>query len=208
MKTIALFVALSLIACNREKKPTPEEEAAEAKQNEKDLKRAKKFLKKVASLQDKVDSKAAPHKMESGVLEAAQSGYTNFDVLFVDELAEPNEFPKVRIVKDQEIAKCAKAVAEKRVYSTQCTVKYVVVLKPSTYELPKVSGSSYTPGRLEADAYVFDLTDGELIGGGYVSAKTPESLETKSSNAEYELREKLAASAFESLSDSLHVKMK
>lgn len=204
--TFVLLTCLSLCSCNRKKEPTPEEKAAEEKEREKELKRGKKVLKTVASLEDKLDS--APSKMKSSVLEGARNGYCNFDVLFDDELSKPKQVPKVKILTTGALRECAAAVEAKKVYPTDCSTKYVVVLKPRTFKEAKVSGSSYTPGSIDADAYVFDLSDGELIGGGRVTGETPDSFSTKSSNPENDLAEKLGASTFDSLAEALKVKKK
>ena len=72
----------------------------------------------------------------------------------------------------------------KTVSITECYYPYVVVLKPWTYETAVVAGDTYTPGKVDANAYVFDMKTGELLGGGRITAKTPPSITTKSSTAE------------------------
>src|SRR5260221_12335425 len=176
MKTTSLAVLafLSLMACKRTTEESPAEKAAGAERQAKDVERAMKTLQTLASLADKVKNLDAPTTMKSNVLEVKGSGSANFEVLLADELSSPNDYPKIRIQSAQYFAKCAKNVKAKTVSMTDCITPYVVVLKPTTYRTAEVStGSSYTPGKVDAAAYVFDMSNGELIGGGHVLAKTP-----------------------------------
>jgi hypothetical protein len=202
-----LLLLLVLMACKRSHEESPAEKAAEEARNTKETERANKVLQTLASLGAKVNSAGAPPKMSSySVLERKPSGYANFDVLLADELSDPKEFPKIPILSKQEFAECAKHVSEKRVGSTDCITPYVVVLKPTTYRAAVVSGDTFTPGNIDATAYVFDMKNGELLGGGRVTAKTPSSITSKSSTAERELNVKLGEEAFDSLADALNVK--
>ena len=118
----------------------------------------------------------------------------------------PEQRPKIPIQSDPPFAHCAKNVTERRVSSTDCIEKYAVVLKPTTYQPAVVSGSTFTPGRVDATAYVFDMSNGELIGGGHITAKTPDSITATAHLAEYELNEKLGGAVWDSVVDELNVK--
>jgi hypothetical protein len=203
----SLLLLLALLACKRSHEESPVEKAADEAQNAKETERANKVLQTLASLGAKVNSAGAPQKMKSSVLQhSASSGYTNFDVLLADELSDPNDSPKIRIVSKQRFAECASHVKEKRVFPSDCDTPYVVVLKSTTYQTAVVSSDGFTPGKIDATAYVFDMSNGEMIGGGYVHATTPSSITTKSSTAERDLNQRLGESALESLTEALDVK--
>ena len=210
MHTLAAstLVLFALLACKRGHEQTPAEKAEEEARVSKEIDRCNKRLATLASLGPKLKTLPAPTSMTSGVLTGTRNGYANFDVLLADELAEPNELPKIRIRLDHYFAECAKNVKAKTVSITDCSSPYVVVLKPYTYQTAEVSGSEYTPGKVDAAAYVFDMSNGELVGGGRITAKTPSSITTKSSTAESDLNDKLGQAAFESLATELNVKEK
>jgi hypothetical protein len=195
-----LLLVSSLLACKHGSKETAEDTASQAKE----IARCQKVLKTLASLGDKMKG-AAPTEMKESVLKGTRNGLPNFDVLLDKELSAPEELPKVPIAQEHYFAKCAKHVQAKTVSITDCYIPYVVVLKPRTFTTAAVSGNEYTPGKIDADAYVFDLSNGELIGGGRVQGTTPDKHSTTSSNAEYELAEKLGQSTFDSIVQTLNV---
>src|SRR4029079_7002943 len=136
-------------------------------------------------------------EMKQSVLTGTRST-ANFDVLMNDELAAPDELPKVPIMSSHPFAHCAKNVKQKTTSITDCITPYVVVLKPRTNKVAEISGNTYTPGRVDAYAYVIAISTGQLIGGGHVVGSTPDTYTAKA-NAEYELREKLAQAVFDSI---------
>ena len=40
-----------------------------------------------------------------------------------------------------------------------------------TVETPKTGATTYTPGSLDADLFVFDLSNDKLVGGGHIVVK-------------------------------------
>ena len=201
----SVLLLLVLLACKRNTEPSPAEKAADEERMTKEVARGNQALQTLAALEAKVKTAGTPPAMKSSVLESKSSGYANFDVLLADELSDPNEFPKIRI-GHQEFAKCAKMVKARTVSISDCSTPYAVVLKPATYQRAEVAGDSFTPGKVDATAYVFDMKTSELIGGGHIVASTPKSITTKSSTAENDLNDKLATAAFESIVQELNVK--
>jgi hypothetical protein len=65
------------------------------------------------------------------------------------------------------------------------------------------TGSCYTPGIVDADAFVFELATSKLLGSGKIFAKTPASASLKPSTEESELETMLGKAVDEALKDEL-----
>jgi len=180
--------------------------------------RAKTTLQTVASLEATVKSLPASKKgsLKTSPLKGSTDrfGYRNYDVLFLQDLAHPPSSPTVRILPEGKLGNCQDEVdghkSNKYVGRTSCDdVTYVIVLRPGTVRKALLSGAdSYTPGAVDADAFVFDLSNGKLLGGGHVSAKTPPSATINPSTAESDLETMLGDAVDKALIDELEVATK
>lgn len=200
---VSCVLALGNTGCNaaRKKKELEEQKVKDAAA----MVRAKKTMASVAALEPVVKSQppAKSGSFKSSPLAWSTSSYRNFDVLFTDELAKVARFPKVRILQESPLSTCQGEIDNnfaKYVGRTACEdAKYLIVLRARTAQRARVSGSSYTPGIVDADAFVFELATSKLLGSGKIFAKTPPNASLRPSTAESDLETMLGKAVDEAL---------
>ncbi|MEO8876919.1 MAG: hypothetical protein ABI461_15095, partial [Polyangiaceae bacterium] len=107
----------------------------------------------------------------------------NYDVLFFDQLADPSVSPPVRVTREPAFEGCKNTLQKRDTIYGYCKygscmstcekLKYLVVLRTRSITQPVVGTTSYSPGNLDADAFIFDLSQGnKLVGGGRVVASS------------------------------------
>ena len=163
-------------------KATAAREALEAKQKTAVTTR----LRSIAALEAKMKTlPAQSSKSNHFTLQAKGPGTaprdTNYDVLFVEQLADPSKSPPVRVTREPAFEGCVNYMAHKDTVYDSCKygtcmsicekAQYLVVLRTRSITQPTMGTSTYTAGSLDADAFVFDLENGDkLVGGGRIVA--------------------------------------
>lgn len=196
-------LAFALVACKdpRKAKELEEQKVKDAAA----MVRAKKTMASLAALEPVVKSQPPPKSgsFRSSPLTWSTSSYRNFDVLFSDELAKVPRFPKIRILQESALSQCQAEIDNnfaKYVGRTQCEdPKYLIVLRARTAQNARVTGSSYTPGIVDADAFVFELATTKLLGSGKIFAKTPPNASLRPSTAASDLETMLGKAVDEAL---------
>ena len=201
---VACALAIGSSGCKR--KDAAKERERQKADNAAAIARAKETMARVAALEPVVKSQppAKSGGFRSSPLSFSGMGVRNFDVLFLDELAKVPRFPKYPGRRGASPTNCQAEIdnnyPNKYVGRTECDgLSHLVVLRARTVQRAQVTGASYTPGIVDADAFVFDVAAGKLLGSGRIFAKTPLNAVLKPSTAESELETMLGKAVDDAL---------
>jgi hypothetical protein len=177
---IIACLVVSLAACKRE--PTPEQKAASKKYDDEQARRrtaVQARLDSIAALKGTVDKLTPADYKGKHVSLNGEELHENFDVLFADQLADLTSLASVYVTHRPMFESCARVLHHREASFEACSsdsclstceqLHYLVVVRPRSMQRPVIGTSSYTPGSIDADAFVFDLNDGhKLVGGGHI----------------------------------------
>jgi hypothetical protein len=185
---LLLAFGVSSVSCKH--RPTAEEQAADEKREKADKKLRAKVttrLEEIAKLEPTLKNLANqnPKAMHGVQLEGkgpTLGSHANYDVLFASQLSDPSTFPAAYVSHEPAFMGCKNYLAFRSAtvfdycnrgdcFDDCVKMPYLVVVRPRTVETPKTGATTYTPGSLDADLFVFDLSNDKLVGGGHIVVK-------------------------------------
>ena len=169
-------------------------------------------LDSIAALKDTVDKlRPADYKGKHVTLNGEEY-HENFDVLFAEQLADLTTSAPAYVTHKPMFESCARVLQHREAPYNACSsnacmfscehLQYLVVLRPRSMQRPVTGTSSYTPGSLNADAFVFDLSDGnKLVGGGHVVADSSGQGTMSGSNARNDIDDAFGKAIYKAILD-------
>ncbi len=211
---IVACMVVALGACKHE--PTPEQQAASKKFDEEKARQQTAVharLDSIAALKDTVAKLEPADYKGKHVTLNGEEYHENFDVLFAEQLADlATTSAPAYVTHKPMFESCARVLHHREAPYSACSsnqcmyscehLQYLVVLRPRLMQRPVSGTTSYTPGSINADAFVFELNDGsKLVGGGHIVADSSGQGTMSGSNARNDVDDAFGTAIYKAILD-------